>query len=214
MKLNTDGRFYELEGLVRANCQDCIGCCDCCTGMGDTIVLDPYDLWNFKKHTGQSMQQLIENGTVSLTVVNGLVLPHIQMNRETDRCPYLNEQGRCSVHSFRPGMCRLFPLGRNYEDGKLNYILLKDECKKNNRSKIKVSQWIGVQPARQYHEFVLRWHDFRKYLASLFEGAEETQIKEVTMYVLQTFFFLFDAPEGEFFTVFFQKMDAVEAVLK
>ena len=135
------------------------------------------------------------------------------MKSETDECPFLNVEKRCSIHGYRPGMCRLFPLGRNYENGKLNYILLTEECKKKNRSKIKVSQWIGIRPAEEYQSFVLHWHDFRKKLISLFEDAQEEEIKTFNMYVLQTFYFMFDAPEDTFFEVFLQKMDNVERAL-
>ncbi len=213
MSLKTDGKFYELEELVRANCQDCVGCHDCCTGMGDTILLDPYDVWILKSLPGYTIQKLLEEGKIALTMVGGLILPHIQMTSETDACPFLNAEGRCSIHACRPGMCRLFPLGRNYEDGKLNYILLTEECKKKNRSKMKVGQWIGVKPAEKYHDYILRWHDFRKSLAGLLEGAQEDEIKSVTMYVLQTFYFTFDAPENAFFETFLQKLDYVEKTL-
>lgn len=214
MSLKTDGKFYEPEELVRANCQDCIGCCDCCKGMGDTIVLDPYDIWMMRRATGQTTQELLGSGMISLTMNGGLILPHIQMHSETDSCPFLNVEGRCSIHAYRPGMCRLFPLGRNYEDGKLNYILLTEECKKQNRSKIKVSRWIGVEPAKEYHLFVLRWHDFRKKLAEMFAEAGEEDIKSLTMYVLQTFYFSFDASEDAFFAVFSQKLEDVERALQ
>ena len=213
MSLKTDGKFYELEELVRANCQDCVGCHDCCTGMGDTILLDPYDVWMLKEASGHTMQELLEEGKISLTIAEGLILPHIQMTSETDACPFLNVEGRCSIHGMRPGMCRLFPLGRNYEDGKLNYILLTEECKKKSRSKIKVSQWIGIKPAGLYHEFVLRWHDFRKSLIGMFSEVQEEEIKKINLYVLQTFYFSFDAPENAFFEMFSQKLDYVEEIL-
>lgn len=213
MSLKTDGKFYELEELVRANCQDCVGCHDCCTGMGDTIILDPYDVWMLKKATGQTMEELLAREQITLGVMDGLVLPYIKMYSETDACPFLNVEGRCSIHAYRPGMCRLFPLGRNYEDGKLNYILLTDECKKKNRSKIKVSQWIGVKPAEEYHKYVLRWHDFRKSLMRLFVHAQEEEIKSLTMYVLQIFYFAFDASDDAFFEVFTQKLEDVERAL-
>jgi len=96
----------------------------------------------------------------------------------------------------------------------MNYILLAEECKKKNRSKVKVSRWIGVEPAQQYHSYVLRWHDFRKELTKLFEDAREDEVKSLTMYVLQTFYFSFDASEDAFFAVFSQKLDDVERALQ
>ena len=39
----SDGRRYGLNDMVKADCQDCKGCWDCCTEMGDSILLDPLD---------------------------------------------------------------------------------------------------------------------------------------------------------------------------
>nr|MBQ8252906.1 YkgJ family cysteine cluster protein [Lachnospiraceae bacterium] len=208
--LKTDGRFYEPEEMVRANCQDCIGCCDCCTGMGDTIVLDPYDVRMLKNNCGKTMEQLLQQGLLSLGMAGGLILPHIQMNPETDCCPFLSDEGRCSIHAYRPGICRLFPLGRNFEDGKLTYILLTDECKKQNRSKIKVSQWIGIKPAEKYHNFILEWHTFRKNLTALLAMSEEARIKEILMLVLKTFYYEEWLDEGDIFAVLSEKIKEME----
>lgn len=208
--LKTDGKFYELEEMVRANCQDCIGCCDCCTGMGDSIVLDPYDVQVLKKELGKTMEQLLQQGLLSLGMDRGLILPHIQMDPSSDRCPFLSEQGRCSIHTYRPGMCRLFPLGRNFEDGKLTYILLTEECKKRSRSKIKVSQWIGITPAKTYHEFVLTWHEFRKNLTALLADMEEERIKEVLMFVLKAFYFDEESYAEDIFANLFWKIKEME----
>ena len=40
----SDGRLYDANDMVKADCQDCKGCHDCCTGMGDSVLLDPYDV--------------------------------------------------------------------------------------------------------------------------------------------------------------------------
>ena len=36
-----DMKLYDLNDMVKAGCRDCQGCCDCCCGMGQSIVLDP-----------------------------------------------------------------------------------------------------------------------------------------------------------------------------
>lgn len=40
----TDGRLYTKNDMVKAGCNDCKGCSACCHGMGESIVLDPYDI--------------------------------------------------------------------------------------------------------------------------------------------------------------------------
>ncbi len=214
LDIKTDGKFYELDEMVRVNCQECVGCCDCCIGMGDTIVLDPYDVLLLKEATGCAFGELMEQGKIELGMIGGLILPYIRMDEVSGACPYLNSRGRCSIHTYRPGMCRLFPLGRNYIEGKMNYILLKDECKKANRSKMKVSRWIGITPAEEYHNFILKWHDFRKKIVTLQEGEEESEMKQINMFLLQTFYFGLNEDISSAFRVLISKIERVESVLK
>lgn len=51
---------------------------------------------------------------LELNVVDGMVLPNLKMAGEEEACLFLKD-GRCSIHGYRPGICRLFPLGRIYE---------------------------------------------------------------------------------------------------
>ncbi len=132
----SDGRLYEANDMVKAVCQDCKGCFDCCTGMGDSVVLDPLDVWRLSQGLGLSVDQLLA-GKIELGVTDGNILPHLKMAGAEERCVFLDGNGRCSIHSFRPGFCRLFPLGRYYEDGGFKYILQIHECKKTSRSKIR-----------------------------------------------------------------------------
>ncbi|MBO5153614.1 MAG: YkgJ family cysteine cluster protein [Eubacterium sp.] len=182
-----EARFYALNDLVRADCHDCHGCSSCCREMGDTILLDPYDAYQFQKQ-GKPMTGLLESGAAALTVWEGMILPHLQMNAATGACSFLSGDGRCGIHEFRPGMCRLFPLGRNFEDGKMNYFLLEHACENRNRSKIRVSRWLGIEPPEEYHRYVLEWHDFRHEMVDILSGAEEEQAKQLNLHLLRTFF--------------------------
>ena len=44
MREVSDGKLYDLEDMVRADCAGCAGCSACCKGMGSSIVLDPLDM--------------------------------------------------------------------------------------------------------------------------------------------------------------------------
>ena len=77
-----------------------------------------------------------------------------------DECVFLDENGRCSVHSARPGICRMFPLARLYhEDGSFSYFIQEGECSKPTGVKIKISKWLGYKDIRAYEAFVRRYHD-------------------------------------------------------
>ena len=158
----SDGRLYELNDMVKADCQDCAGCHDCCEGMGDSVVLDAMD---------------------------GNILPHLCMSGKNQCCVFLNEQGRCSIHDFRPGFCRLFPLGRFYENGGFKYFLQIHECKKTSRSKIKVKKWIDTPDLRQYEKFVADWHYFLLDVQEVLYNATDAQlIKNLNLYVVNRFY--------------------------
>lgn len=75
----SDGRLYELNDMVKADCQDCIGCSDCCQGMGDSVVLDPYDVYRLCRGLGKNMNELLEK-YLELGVVDGNILPHLRMH--------------------------------------------------------------------------------------------------------------------------------------
>ena len=66
----SDGRLYEANDMVKADCQDCKGCFDCCTGMGDSVVLDPLDVWRLSQGLHLSADQLL-TGKSNLALQTG-----------------------------------------------------------------------------------------------------------------------------------------------
>ena len=157
----SDGKLYGLNDMVKLGCNGCEGCSACCRGMGASILLDPYDIFQLSLNLNTSFQALLEERQViELNVVEGLILPNIKLTGALEQCPFLNEQGRCSIHAFRPGFCRLFPLGRYYEDGGFHYILQIHECTKENKTKIKIRKWIGYPNMSAYDRYVNEWHNF------------------------------------------------------
>ena len=151
----TDGKYYRSSDMAKLGCNDCAGCSACCKGMGNSVVLDPYDVWRLERGLGIPFAQMIGR-QVMLSVVDGLILQSLNME-STGVCPFLNEEGRCSIHSFRPGICRLFPLGRYYHEDGFSYVLMTGECKAENRSKVKIEKWLGEPDLKAYEQFVMQW---------------------------------------------------------
>lgn len=159
----SDGRLYGLNDMAKLGCNDCAGCSSCCRGMGNTIVLDPYDVWRLTGGLGVSLQQLLA-GHLELNVVDGIILPNLKLAGDSEQCTFLNEAGRCSIHPYRPGICRLFPLGRYYEEDGFRYILQVHECEKQNRSKVKIRKWMDTPDMERYDAYIADWHAFLKHL--------------------------------------------------
>lgn len=181
-------RLYRSCDMVKADCGGCKGCSDCCRGMGNSVVLDPWDVYWLSRGLNSSFSVLL-NEYVELNVVDGLVLPNLKMTGEEERCRFLDAEGRCRVHGFRPGICRLFPLGRYYENREFRYFLQSRECKKENRTKVKISKWLGIPDLKRYEEFVLQWHDFLDEVMELLDKQKDNQLsKDLGTYLLNTFY--------------------------
>ncbi len=185
----SDGKLYGINDMVRADTNQCSGCKSvCCHGMGKTIILDPYDIYQLTTQLSVTFEQLLE-GKIELNVVNGLILPNLSMQNSTNACAFLNAEKRCEIHKARPGICRLFPLGRYWEDEKtFHYILQTGQCNKDNLTKIKVKKWLDMPELEQYHRFVVLWHIFIVRLREALVDLNDDNRHVLTMYLIRTFY--------------------------
>lgn len=204
----SDGKRYGINDMVKAGCDDCKGCSACCHGMGNSIVLDPYDVYRLTTGLHCSFQELLAD-KAALHVVDGIILPNLQMTGPEEGCVFLNSQGRCSIHSLRPGMCRIFPLGRIYENNGFEYFLQVHECKKPNRTKVKVKKWIDTPDIEKNQAFINQWHYFLKTLEGKIPELSDEEVKEMNLYLLHTFFM---APyeDAPFYPQFDMRMEAAK----
>ena len=201
MEERTDGKRYSSNDMVKAGCHDCLGCSACCHNMGTSIVLDPWDVYQLTTGLGQSMEELLAQA-IELNVVDGLVLPNLKMQQQSEACFYLDENGRCRIHAYRPGICRLFPLGRIYENGTFQYFLQVHECKAEQKTKVKIKQWIGIPDIRTYEAFVLDWHTMLKeYQQQAKQGLLQGEsLKQQALKLLQLFYIMPYRKEIDFYS--------------
>lgn len=207
----SDGKLYEINDLVKAECNDCKGCSDCCRGMGTSIILDPYDVYRLTGGLHMSFEQLL-GGYAELNVVDGIILPNLKMNGKEESCMFLNEAGRCSIHSVRPGICRMFPLGRIYEKDSFRYFIQVNECSNKNRTKVKVKKWIDTPDTNKYEKYIMDWHnllmDFEQKIA---EHAEDNYfMKQINMLVLNTFYVRSYDVENDFYPQFYNRLSEIK----
>ena len=201
----SDGRLYKANDMVKADCGGCNGCSRCCHGMGNSIILDPYDVYRMTTGMGKSMQELLA-ASVELNVVDGVILPNLKMaSGNTEACSFLNPEGRCSIHAFRPGICRLFPLGRFYENGSFKYFLQVHECPKPNKTKVKIKKWLDTPDLKRYETYICDWHYYLRDLKTRIEAHPE-QMKGISMDVLQKFYLTPYDSTADFYTEFYERL--------
>lgn len=206
LQSQTDGKKYAYNDMVRVGCNDCEGCSECCRVVGDTILLDPYDIYRMMKGCQLTLDELFANH-VELGMADGVILPHLKVD-EKGGCTFLNDKGRCSIHDYRSGFCRLYPLGRLYENGDYSYILMTDQCDKG-RTKVKISKWLSTPEYGKYHAFILCWHDFlKKYQEQFASGGSD--MKETLMKLLRLFYLTPYDTEKDFYEQFYKRMDTMK----
>ena len=205
----SDGKLYDLKDMVKADCGDCKGCSACCRDMGESIILDPMDVYRIAEHTGMFFQTLL-TGRIELHVVDGIILPSMKMDGGRNCCTFLNEEGRCSIHAYRPGVCRLFPLGRYYENNGFRYFLQVHECPKKNKTKIKVQKWIDTPDIKRYEQYITDWHYFLNTLETLPLEAQvpEEKAKEINLRLLKDFYMSPYENSADFYTQFYDRLHA------
>jgi Fe-S-cluster containining protein len=220
----SDGRRYGLNDMVKADSCGCKGCSKCCETMTDTIILGPFDIFRMSNKTGKNFGELLTGKYVELNMHDGIILPNIGNNGKG--CVFLSDDKRCTIHESRPDFCRLFPLGRLYEDGGFSYILQTGQCDKNC-SKIKVKKWINTPDYEVNSKYILAWHDIVKNTREMTTGlmmaenkavgdkATEERLSAVTQNLLTTLLKLFYyLPYEDFYKEFFERAEEYSKIFE
>lgn len=181
--------------------------------MGASIVLDPYDVYRLTTGLQKDFQELAAT-TVELNVVDGLVLPNLKMLGAAECCSYLNEDGRCSIHGIRPGICRLFPLGRYYEEGSFRYFLQTRECTEVEHTKVKISKWLDTPEIKRYEDFVSRWHYLTMDVGDIIMSSEDENFcRNLNMLMLNTFYLTPYGGNTDFYGQFEERYKKVRGIV-
>ena len=88
-------KLYKAGDMVKADCGGCQGCSECCRGMGDSIKLDPLDVYRLETNLGLTFEDLM-NSHIELHVAEGSILPNLRMTGAKEKCTFLDENGTVS----------------------------------------------------------------------------------------------------------------------
>ncbi len=184
----SNGKLYDLNDMVKIDTQNCSGCSACCHGSGRTIIMNPFDVHEILSHGNMEYKTLVKE-KIDWHLEEKIMHPHMQNFGEDEACGFLDDEGRCSIHQYRPGVCRLFPLGRFYEQKDFKYFYQPGECVKPILSKVKVKKWIGIRDYDKNKDFVLAWHDFIKALQWRARFIrDEQELEAMNRYLIDRFY--------------------------
>lgn len=216
-----DHKYFQHSDLAKVYCEKCNGCGDCCHGMTDTIHLDPWDIYQLSSGLGKSFEELRAAGILALHEEKGMILPHLRMqDGENGACPLLSSDGRCSIHPFRPGLCRLFPLGRDYDADTrtFRYFIVDNGCDMPGKIKVRISKWLGIAELSEYEKYVSEWHYFCKDVKSFLASSDDTAFaQQLNLFILKVFFVTpYVIPEdgsSDFYSLFRMRLTQARTVL-
>ena len=209
----SDGKLYDANDLVEANCNSCKGNATCCHGMGNSIILDPYDIYRLTTRLDCTFEELLLD-KIELNMVDGIILPNLKMTDLTEGCAFLNNAGKCSIHAYRPGICRIFPLGRYYDNHNFKYFLQINECRNNNKTKIKVSKWIDTPDLKQNEQFLIDWHYFLNTAENIVKNMQDEKlIKKLVMYLLSSVYLEKYEADRDFYLQFNERLSEAKRVV-
>ena len=202
----SDGRFYGINDMVEADSGGCHGCSVCCHGVGDLVVLTPFDVFEIVNHSNVSFDEILVD-RIEMHLDDKIKLPHMRMNGESQRCSFLNTNDRCSIHGVRPNICRLFPLGRVYKEDDFKYFLQVNVCKGQKLQAIKVKKWIDIDNYHENKAFILEWYRLLKALTFRIKFIRDVEeLNEINNYLLDTFYRI-QLKEGEnFYSAFYDRL--------
>lgn len=206
----SDGKLYDINDIVKADTCGCDGCSDCCHDVGDLVVLTPFDIYEIVNYLNTTFDELIGN-KIELRENNKILLPYLKMNDENKKCSFLSEENRCTIHSKRPNICRLFPLGRAYQDDDFKYFLQIGNCPKEELKDVKIEKWIGIENYNENKKFILEWYKFIKALTFRLKFVrDENEINEINKTLIDNCYRIEIKEDEDFYSVFSKRLPEVK----
>ena len=115
------------------------------------------------------------------------------------------------IHSKRPNICRLFPLGRAYQDDDFKYFLQVGNCPKEDLKDVKVKSWIGIENYDENKRFILEWYKFIKALTFRLKFVrDEEEIKAINKILLDGCYRIKIKEDEDFYSVFLKDLPNIK----
>lgn len=191
-KIIKESHDIEVDILDRDSTFDfkCNACGACCTNSTiESIVFRAYDVFNLSIGLNIEPSEVVEKyGNVYLGPTSGLPViqlksvaletPESMMNllltgKPSTVCPFLKNK-KCSVHTHKPGSCRLYPLGRMVQTSKEDtdknegletiYFLQKNTLCGDTGEKHTIDEWLNG--ASKTESIFMEDSDFLAYVSS------------------------------------------------
>jgi len=174
---NIDENRLEIDSTFEFKCRECGKCCT----NRDDILLTARDLFNIANYLGRPIERIIKR-YCEVYIGDSSRIPIVRLKPDglENACPLLRNK-RCIVHSVKPTVCALFPLGRMaampHEEAEISdvirpqYFLQPIKCGTHTEINT-VQSWLEKFGIPVEDEFYSQWTAAIMYLAGYFIDLE------------------------------------------
>ena len=176
-------QFMDLDTTFKFKCRQCGKCCK----NQNTILFSPWDIFKIAKKIGKSPFSVIRDYTeVYIGPQSRIPVVHLLMQGKKNACPFLTEEGRCSIHDAKPTVCALYPLGRvvtsetpdhALDSGGENIVhyIMSGQCGSAKKTHT-VREWLASFGIPEHDEFFYLWTGMQLKLSLLIREMESKGI--------------------------------------
>lgn len=167
----------------------CNQCGKCCKNRED-ILLTPYDIYRASRYLNLETKDFFDKYCETfLGHTSKLPVVRLRPKYHEKACPLLSSNGACKVHSAKPVVCALFPLGRvapNAND-KIHYLLQEIRCGSKGK-RYTVKEWLAGYNIPESEKSMHLWTDIIVYMSLLIDKKLKNLSERVMTLVYNAFF--------------------------
>jgi len=137
---------------LKFKCKKCGFCCD-----NTIIYLYPFDIFNLCR--ALDIKTFEFNIKYSKFIIDKEGIPRCVLSNRPG-CPF-KKDNKCEFYDLRPLRCRLFPVGRFYQEDKVQFILPKQQCIGfDTGAKQTIEEYMKEQDAEKFDKISEQWNRF------------------------------------------------------
>lgn len=165
---------------------ECQACGTCCRKRATPILMTGMDVFRVAQALNMKPMDVTSKYMRTYLGDDSHIPLFVLKERDDGSCSLLRK-GKCSVHSKKPVVCAIYPLGRylNYEDNSIQYFRQDNVCK-NAEKEGKVwtlNEWLDAFGIRELDDMSRTWYSLMSGIARVMCKMEPNKVDPM-MYAL------------------------------
>ena len=159
----------------------------CCADL--TLALTPYDLLRLKAGLGLTSDEVLET-YADILAEDASPFPRLKLKMSAQKgrpCPFVSPSG-CTIYGFRPGACRIYPLGRGSARGghEMFFLVREEHCRGFEEPREwTIREWMADQGLKNYNASNDLWMEIITSRAPL--GPPEQAEQKLKMFFMASY---------------------------